>query len=140
MATQAASNVIDLQNVITGAAKLELKALLAGVECLQVWISQAARLSTIASDTLQAIQDDKGSLSETARKLTEFGKQNAEVFGDLSSRLSKSYYDEIGRLTAVVDAEIPQRLRRVRVAQQPETAKKASRRKPAPKKRARAKD
>ena len=139
MATQSASKPVDLQNVITGAAKLELKALLAGVECMQVWISQAARLSTLASDTLQAIQDDKGSLSETARRLTEFGRQNAEVFGELSSRLSKSYFDELGRLTAAVDTEAVKRLRAAKLVPGPKLARKSSARKPATRKRARAK-
>ena len=136
MATQSASKVIDLQNVITGAAKLELKALAAGVECLQVWINQAAKLSNIASDTLQAIQDDKGSLSETARRLTEFGKQNAEVFGDLSSRLSKSYYDELGRLTAAVDRKVGKSARGRKAAHRPAPVRKGSRRKPGRKKKA----
>jgi len=134
MATQSSSKAIDLQKVITGAARLELKVLHAGVECLQVWISQAARLSNIASDTLQAIQDDKASLSETARHLTEFGKQNAEVFGDLSSRLSKDYYHELGRLTSAIESKTGKR-GRSRKAAQPAPVKKTARRKPARKKR-----
>jgi hypothetical protein len=138
MATQSSSKTIDLQKIITGAAKLELKALHAGVECLQVWINQAAKLSNIASDTLQAIQDDKGSLSDTARRLTEFGKQNADVFGDLSSRLSKSYYDELGRLTATIDSKVRKPARGSKAARRPAPAKKASRRKPVRKKKARA--
>lgn len=139
MATQSSSKAIDLQKVITGAAKLELKVLLAGVECLQVWINQAARLSNIASDTLQAIKDDKGSLSVTARRLTEFGKQNAEVFGDLSSRLSKSYYDELGRLASAVESKSGKPARGSKAVQRPARAKKASRRKPARRKKAPAK-
>ena len=139
MATQSSSKAIDLQKVITGAAKLELKVLLAGVECLQVWINQAGRLSNIASDTLQAIKDDKGSLSVTARRLTEFGKQNAEVFGDLSSRLSKSYYDELGRLASAVESKSGKPARGSKAVQRPAPAKKASRRKPARRKKAPAK-
>lgn len=134
MATQSSSKSIDLQKIITGAAKLELKALHAGVECLQVWINQAAKLSNIVSDTLQAIQDDKGSLSEAARRLTEFGKQNAAVFGDLSSRLSESYYDELGRLTAAIKSKAAKPAPGSKAARRPAPAKKASRQKPARKK------
>jgi hypothetical protein len=136
MVTQSSSKTIDLQKIFTGAAKLELKALHAGVECLQVWINQAAKLSNIASDTLQAIQDDKGSLSETARRLTEFGKQNTDVVRDLSSRLSKSYYDELGRLTAAIDSKAGKPARGSKAARRSAPAKKASRRKPARKKKA----
>jgi methyl-accepting chemotaxis protein len=134
MATQSSSKTLDLQKMIAGAAKLELKALHAGVECMQVWINQAAKLSNIANDTLQAIQDDKGSLSETVRRLTEFGKQNADVFGDLSSRLSKNYYDELGRLTAAIDSKPGKSARGGKAPLRPTPAKKASRRKPARKK------
>ena len=136
MATPTSSKAIDLQKVITGAAKLELKALLAWVEYVQVWINQAARFSNIASDTLQEIQDDKGSLSVTAHRLTEFGKQNAAVFSDLSSRLSKSFYDELGRLTVAVDREARKPVRGSKAMRRPAPAKKASRRKPARKRRA----
>lgn len=135
MATQSSSKTIDLQKIISGAAKLELKALHAGVECLQVYFNQAAKLSNIASDTLQAVQHDKGSLSETARRLTEFGKQNADVFGDLSSRLSKSYYEELGRLTAAIDSKAGKPARGSKAAGRPAPAKNASRRKPARKKK-----
>ena len=135
MAMQSSSKAIDLQKVITGAAKLEVKALLAGVECIQVWINQAARLSDIASDTLRAIQEDKGSFSDTARRLTEFGKQNAEVFGDLSSRLSKTYYDELGRLTAAIDSEAGKVARRSKAVHRPAPSKKSLRRKSAQKKK-----
>jgi methyl-accepting chemotaxis protein len=135
MATQSPSKAIDLQKVITGAAKLEVKALLAGMECIQVWINQAARLSNIASDTLRAIQEDKGSFSETARRLTEFGKENAEVFGDLSSRLSKSYYDELGRLTAAIDSEAGKPARRNKAVRRSALSKKVARRSAARKKK-----
>jgi hypothetical protein len=135
MATQSPSKAIDLQKVITGAAKLEVKALLAGMECIQVWINQAARLSNIASDTLRAIQEDKGSFSETARRLTEFGKENAEVFGDLSSRLSKSYYDELGRLTAAIDSEAGKPARRNKAVHRSALSKKVARRSAARKKK-----
>jgi len=75
MAAQSSSKSIDVQKVISGAAELEVKALLAGVEYLQVWISQAGKLASIAGDTLQAIKNDKGSLSDTARRLTDFGNR-----------------------------------------------------------------
>jgi hypothetical protein len=64
MATQSSSRAIDIQKVITGAAKLEVKVLLAGMECLQVWINQA-ELSNIASDTLEAIRTTKARCHET---------------------------------------------------------------------------
>ena len=128
------SNTIDLQKMFTGAVKLELKALHAGVEYLQVWINQALKLSNIASDTLQAIQDDKGSLSETARRLTEFGKQNAAVFGDLSGRLSKNYYGELGQLTSAIGSKVGKSARGSKAVRRSAPAKKASRRKPARKK------
>jgi len=70
MAAQSSLKSIDVQKVISGAAELEVKALLAGVEYLQAWISQAGKLAGIAGDTLQAIKNDKGSLSDTARRLT----------------------------------------------------------------------
>lgn len=106
MATQTSAKGIDLQKIISGAAELEVKALLAGVEYLQVWLGQAAKLATIASDTLQAIQNDKASLSDTARKLTDFGRQNAEVFGDLSTQMSKRYYGELDRLASGTSARV----------------------------------
>ena len=85
-------------------SRLEVKALLAGVEYMQVWINQAGKLAaSIASDALQVIQRDRGSISETASRLTEFGVHNAEVFSDLSSRMRKNYYNELGRLVTAVD-------------------------------------
>ena len=136
MATQSSLKSIDLQKVISGAAELEVKALLAGVEYLQVWISQAGRLAGIASDTLQAIQHDKGTLADTARRLTEFGKQNADVFSELSRRMSRSYYNELDRLATAVDPKAGRPGTRGKVAAQPALAKKTGRRKPATKKKA----
>ncbi|MGA2552349.1 MAG: hypothetical protein ABSF50_19560 [Burkholderiaceae bacterium] len=139
MATQTSSKPLNLQKVFTDAARLEIKALHAGVECVQVWIHQAAKLSHIASETLSAIQEDKGSFSETARRLAEFGKDNAEVFGDLSSRLTKTYYDELGRLSESLDP--PHHKPEASKGKHPPPApvKKPTRRKPAAKKTARAK-
>ena len=129
MVTESSSKTIDLQKMIASAAKLELKVLHAGVECAQAWINQAAKLSNIASDTLQAIQDDKGSLAETARRLTEFGKQNTDVFGDLSSRLSKDYYDEMGRLTAAIESKVGRKPRGSKAAHRAAPLTRASKRK-----------
>jgi hypothetical protein len=98
MATRSSSSSLDVQKLLGGAVKLELKLLNAGVETIQVYINQASRLSSLASETLQAIQDDKASLSETARKLTAFGRQNAQAFADLSQKLSASYYGELDRI------------------------------------------
>lgn len=102
MATQSKSNVVEVQKLIAGAARLELKFLNAGVEAMQVYIDQASRLSSLASETLQAMQDDKATLSGTAHKLTEFGRQNAQAFSNLAQRLSASYFDEIDRMATVV--------------------------------------
>lgn len=103
MANRSSFGGIDLQELVTEAAKLELKALHAGVECWQVWINQVAKFSNIANDTLQAIEEDKASASDAARRFTKFGKENAEVLTALSSRLSKSYFEEIDRLTATIE-------------------------------------
>ena len=94
------SNPIDMQKLVSEAAKLELKLLNAGVEAIQVYINQAARLSSLAGDTLQAIQDDKATLADTAHKLTEFGRQNVQAYAELSQRLGTSYYNELDRFAA----------------------------------------
>ena len=135
MATQSSSKGIDLQKVISGAAELEVKALLAGVEYVQVWLGQASKLANIANDTLQAIQDDKASLSATARRLTEFGKNNAEVFSDLSSRMTKRYYSELDRLAAAVDQKSVTRTSKVAAAEVTASAKKVLRRRRVAKRR-----
>ena len=100
-----------------------------------MWLGQAAKLANIANDTLQAIQDDKASLSATARRLTEFGKQNAEVFSDLSSRMSKRYYGELDRLAAAVDKKSATRTSKVAVAEGRASAKKVLRRRRVAKRR-----
>lgn len=104
MANRSSLKSVDLQELITKAAKLELKVLNAGVDCWQVWINQVAKFSNIANDTLHAIEDDKVSMSGAARRFTEFSKENAEVLRDLTSRLSKSYFDEIDRLADSVES------------------------------------
>ncbi len=96
MATRPPS--IDLQKVLSGAARLEVKLLNAGVEALQVYINQAARFSSLAAETLQEVQDNKATLSATARKLSDFGRQSTQAYADLAQRLSASYYDEFDRL------------------------------------------
>jgi len=93
---------VDVQKLFNGVVELELKALGAGVEYAQVWISQAAKLSAIAADTLQAMQDGKASLPDTAQRLTEFGKQNVDAFGEVGNRLGKRYVEELGRFASVV--------------------------------------
>jgi hypothetical protein len=99
MATETATTSVDIQRLLTGAAKLELKALIAGVEYWQTWINQAAKFSNIASDTLNALEQDKASLSDTMRRFTDFGKDNTQVFAALSNRLGQAYYEELGRFT-----------------------------------------
>lgn len=98
MATRTQS--IDLQKVLSGAARLEVKLLNAGVEAMQVYINQASRFSSLAAETLQAVQDDKATLAETARKLSDFGRQSVNAYADLALRLGTSYYDEFDRLAS----------------------------------------
>lgn len=98
MVTRTSSSLIDIQQLVGGAIKYEVKILNAGVDAMRVYLNQAARFSNLASDALREVQDDKASLSGTARKLTEFGRQNAHAFAELSERLSTSYYDELDRL------------------------------------------
>lgn len=98
MATRDSSKAIDVQKLVSGAAKLELKLLNAGVEALQVYINQAGRLSSLAGDTLREIQDDKATLADTARKLTDFGRQNVKVYAELAQRLGASFYNELDQL------------------------------------------
>lgn len=121
MKTQSSRKSVDLQELITEAARVELKALNAGIECWQVFINQVAKFSNIAGDTLEAVQDDKASLSDAARRLTAFGKENTDVLRDLSGRLSKRYFDELDRLaTFIGDGEAKSAKKRA-------TAKKARR-------------
>ncbi|MEO7937050.1 MAG: hypothetical protein ABIR55_00340 [Burkholderiaceae bacterium] len=117
MALRASSKSIDVQKVVSGAAKLELKLLNAGVEAMQVYLNQAGRLSDLAGDTLQAIQDDKATLADTALKLTDFGRQNVKAYADLSQRLGALYYDELDRLAgSALKREKPVADRGVKVA------------------------
>ncbi len=98
MATTTKTKAIDVQKVLGGAVKLEVKLLNAGVESVQVYINQASRFSALASETLQAVQDDKATLADTARKFSEFGRQSLQAYAELSQRLGKTYYDEVDRL------------------------------------------
>lgn len=98
MATESSNKSIDVQKLLSGAAKIEIKLINAGVEAMQVSINQAARFSSLAADTLQALQDDKATLADTARKLTEFGRQNVQAYAALSQKLGASYYDELDKL------------------------------------------
>lgn len=128
MATRSSSSSIDVQNLLSGAAKLELKLLNAGVEAMQVYITQASRLSSLASETLQAIQDDKATLSETARKLTAFGRQSAQALADLSQKLGTSYYDELDRMAESILKPAGKVDSTSAAAASPGTAKKPQRR------------
>jgi hypothetical protein len=92
------SKAIDVQKLVAATAKIEIKLLSAGVDTVEVWTQQASHLSRILGDTLRDLQNDKASLSGSIRQITGFGRQNAEVFAQLSNRLSVSYYDELDRL------------------------------------------
>ena len=98
MATRTTS--IGVQNLVSGAAKLEIKFLNAGVEAMQVYINQASRFSELAAETLRAMQDDKATLADTARKVTAFGRESLRAYADLAQRLGARYYDELDRLAA----------------------------------------
>ena len=98
MSTRTPTRSIDVQKLVNGALKLEVKLLNASVDTMRVYLNQAARFSNLASETLQAVQDDKATLAGTAKKLTEFGRQNVQTFAELSQRLGASYYDELDRL------------------------------------------
>lgn len=97
MVTKSAAKSLDVQKLVTSTAKLEVKLLSAGVDTMQVWANQASRLSGVVGEALQNIQNDKSSISEIVSRLTDFGRQNAQAFGQLSERLNVSYYDEIDR-------------------------------------------
>jgi hypothetical protein len=97
--TTNATGSIDVQKLVNGALKLEVKLLNAGVDTMRVYLNQAARFSNLASETLQAVQDDKATLAGTAKKLTDFGRQNVQTFAELSQRLGASYYDALDRLS-----------------------------------------
>ena len=98
MSTRTPTRSIDVQKLVNGALKLEVKLLNASVDTMRVYLNQAARFSNLASETLQAVQDDKATLAGTAKKLTDFGRQNVQTFAELSQRLGASYYDELDRL------------------------------------------
>lgn len=100
MATQGSGKTIDVQQVLRGAAGLEVKLLNAGVDVARVYLNQAARFTNVAEETLKAMQDDKATLADAARRFTEFGRQNVQAFADLSRRLGASYYDELDRMAA----------------------------------------
>lgn len=113
MASHATAKPLDVQKLVSGAAKLELKLLNAGVDALQVYINQAARLSSLASETLQAIQDDKATLAETTSKLTDFGRQSLQAYAELTQRLGTSYFKEIDRLagSSLASKDVPEATR-----------------------------
>jgi hypothetical protein len=99
MVTKTVAKSLDVQQLVTSATKVEVKLLSAGVDTMQVWANQASRLSGVVGEALQNIQNDKSSVSDIVSRLTNFGRQNAQAFGQLSERLNISYYDEIDRFT-----------------------------------------
>lgn len=108
MAAQSSSKTIDLQDFVTRAARAELVAVNAGIEYWRAWFTQAAKLSNVANDTLQAIEDDEASASDTIKQYTELARENAEVFGNLYTRMSESYLDEIEGLASVISRKRPE--------------------------------
>lgn len=104
MATRSASKTLDLQGLVSEAARIELRALNAGAEYWQVWAGQAAKLSDVAGETLKAMESDRISIADTAKRLAKFGKGNADAFVQLYGRLAASYFDELARLADRLDA------------------------------------
>jgi len=102
MASNASSTPVDVQALLAAAAQIELKVINGGIEYWQTWMNQAAKLASIAGEAADEYQKDPGTLSVAARRYAEFGKENADVFYKLSSRLSERYFDEVGRLTESV--------------------------------------
>jgi hypothetical protein len=115
MASQSSSTAVDLQKLLSGAGKMELKLVSAGIEAMRVCANQASIFAHVASEALQAMQNDKTSLTDTAHKFTAFGRQNAHAFTELARKLSTSYFDEVERLadallrpaSATADAAAP---------------------------------
>ena len=92
------SEPLDVQKLLVGAGKLEISLLSAGIETMQVYINEALRFTELASEVLNAAQDDKASLADTARKVKSFGQQSLRTYADLAQRLSTRYYDELDRI------------------------------------------
>lgn len=92
------SEPLDVQKLLVGAGKLEIRLLSAGIETMQVYINEALRFTELASEVLKAAQDDKASLADTARKVKSFGQQSLRTYADLAQRLSTRYYDELDRI------------------------------------------
>ncbi|TXI25702.1 MAG: hypothetical protein E6Q67_00360 [Roseateles sp.] len=89
---------IDLQALIKGVARLELKLLNAGVDAAQVYFSQAAHLSDLAGVTLKALEQDKASLADATHKLTSQGRRTLQAYADLAQRLGGTYFTEVDHL------------------------------------------
>jgi hypothetical protein len=96
MATR--SKPLDVQALLMGAARLEVSLLSAGIETMQVYMTQASRFSELAVELLKAAEDDKASVAGTAHKLDAFGRQSIRTYADLAQRLSSRYYDELDRV------------------------------------------
>ncbi|HSN19980.1 MAG TPA: hypothetical protein VLS49_04840 [Usitatibacter sp.] len=105
MAKATGSQPIDLQDLLARAAMLELKIVDSGIEYWQLYVGQAAKLSSIANSTIEAMQANKASLPEAAQRLTKFGKENADAFTSLAGRLSERYFTEVARLTQSLQAK-----------------------------------
>jgi hypothetical protein len=97
MVTKTVAKSLDVQKLVTSTTKLEVKLLSAGVDTMQVWANQVSRLSGVVGGALQNIQNDISSVSDIVSRLTNFGRQNAQAFGQLSERLNILYYDVIDR-------------------------------------------
>ncbi len=113
----------DVEAALSDLARLELRALQVGVEYVQVWLTQAARLSVIAAETLSQMQDQKASLQGTARRLNQFGRQNAEAFSSFSSRFNQLYFDELARFADAWSARNNGASSAAKAAQQRSSAK-----------------
>lgn len=100
------SDSIDVQKLVAGAARLELRLLAAGAEAMQVYLRQAARFSDLAVETLQAVQEDKATLADTARKVSAFGRDSAQAYADLAQRLGTRLFDSVDKLAETRPATV----------------------------------
>ena len=131
MAGQTSDRDIDFQNLFIETAKLELKVLNAGMDICHVWINQAAKLSSIANDSLQEIEQDKLSLPEAVQRFSDFSKGNVVVFGELAGRLSQSYFEGISEIVATGSREGGKRSASQSTAKRRSTKPPSSKKKPA---------
>ena len=88
----------DLDDAVWSVIEVELKLLESSVDSWQVYLNQASRASSLAAATLQEVHEGKTKLSEAARRIGEFGRENSKAYSDLGSRLSSRYFDALEKI------------------------------------------